>query len=140
MPDTTNVFTYGSLMFREVWQQVVRGDYRSSEATIHGFRRVRVRDGNHPALVISRHAAPVLGRVYFSVSAADIARLDYFETSKYARVSVAATVNGSALMAQAFLAINLDSLSTADWCRTEFEQTGLSVFLATYAVKNIPPG
>lgn len=139
MADTMNVFTYGSLMFPAVWQKVVRGDYLSSAASIHGFRRVCVRDANHPALIISSRAEPIVGRVYFDVSAEDTARLDHFETHNYARVSVAVTVDGSATAAQAYLAVNIDSLTDIDWSEQTFEQTGLPVFLATYAVKNRPP-
>ena len=139
MADEMNVFTYGSLMFPAVWQQVVRGDYRSSTASIQGFRRVCVRDGNYPALMIAPRAAPIVGRLYFAVSAADVARLDYFETRNYERVLVAATVNSVATAAQAYLAASIDLLTDTDWNETTFEQSGLPVFLTTYVVKNNPP-
>ena len=139
MADEMNVFTYGSLMFPAVWQKVVRGDYRSSVASIHGFRRVCVRDGSHPALIISPRAAPIVGRVYFGVSAEDVSRLDYFETHNYERVTVAITVDSNAKAAQAYLAVNMALLADTDWNENTFEQSGLPVFLTTYAVKNSPP-
>jgi len=139
MADSINIFTYGSLMFPAVWQTVVRGDYRSSPATIHGFRRVCVRDANHPALIISARAAPIAGRVYFDVSTDDIARLDHFETDNYERVSVAVTVEGSASAGEAYLAVDTVALTDINWNEKSFEQTGLPVFLTTYAVKNRPP-
>lgn len=132
-----NVFTYGSLMFPAVWQRVVRNEYRSSLATIHGFKRVRVRDREHPALIVSPRAQSLPGRVYFDVEAPDLARLDYFETS-YARVAVAATVDGVAISAQAYLALAFDSLGEEEWDVAEFERHGLPIFLATYAVQNAP--
>lgn len=138
MADSINIFTYGSLMFPAVWHTVVRGDYRSSPATIHGFRRVCVRDAKHPTLTISARAAPIAGRVYFDVSTDDIARLDHFETDSYQRVSVAVTVEGSAGAGQAYLAVNTDSLTDINWNEKSFEQAGLPLFLATYAVKNRP--
>ena len=134
-----NVFTYGSLMFASVWARVVRGDYRSTEATVHGFRRVCVRGRHHPALIISANAAPVAGRLYFDVSAEDIARLDHFESSQYARLAIAVTVAGHAVSAQSYLALNVDSLLSEDWSLTEFEQHGLPIFNATYVVENAPP-
>lgn len=140
MADGMNVFTYGSLMFPSVWQKVVRGDYRSSTASIQGFRRVCVREGSHPALIIAPRAAPIVGRLYFGISAEDVARLDYFETRNYQRVLVAVTVNGIATAAHTYLAANIDLLTDTDWNETTFEQTGLPVFLTTYAVKNNPPG
>lgn len=134
-----NVFTYGSLMFPAVWTRVVRGDYRACDAAIHGFRRARVRDKEHPALIVSANAAPIVGRLYFGVGATDLARLDHFETVNYVRVTIAATVADRAVSAQAYLALNLDSLLNDDWSATEFEQHGLPLFLATYAVLNAPP-
>lgn len=139
MADAMNIFTYGSLMFPAVWQKVVRGDYRSSTASIQGFRRVCVREGNHPALIIAPQAAPMMGRLYFGVSAEDVARLDYFETRNYERVLVAVTVDGSATAAQAYLAANIDVLTDTDWNQKTFEQSGLPVFLTTYALINNPP-
>lgn len=136
---TCNVFTYGSLMFPVVWARVVRGDYRSGEATIHGFRRVQVRDRQHPALVVAARAAPILGRLYYDVSAEDVARLDQFETSNYARVTVAVTIAGRATSAQSYLALNVDSLLNEDWSAADFERYGLPIFNATYVVENAPP-
>ena len=133
-----NVFTYGSLMFPTVWARVVRGDYRATAATIHGYRRLAVRDAQHPALFISANAATMLGRLYYDVSDEDIARLDHFETSNYARVTIAATVNKQAVKAECYLALNLDSVLNEDWSVTEFERLGLPIFEATYVVKNAP--
>lgn len=138
MTDAMNVFTYGSLMFAPVWTQVVRGDYRSKIATIHGFRRVCVAGGNYPALVIAPRAVPLIGRLYMDVGVADVARLDHFETSEYGRVAIAVTVEGIAVTAQAYLAVNVSALTDTDWSVTDFEINGLPLFLATYLVKNNP--
>jgi gamma-glutamylcyclotransferase (GGCT)/AIG2-like uncharacterized protein YtfP len=134
-----NVFTYGSLMFPSVWVRIVRGDYRSAEATIHGFRRLCVRDREHPALVVSANAPAIVGRLYYDVSAEDIARLDHFETSNYVRVAIAVTVADHAVSAQSYLALNVASLLNQDWNAAAFEQHGLQVFNATYVVENAPP-
>lgn len=139
MDKRLNVFTYGSLMFPEVWNRDVRSNYQSALASIHGFRRVRVRDREHPALIVAPGAVALTGRVYFDVEAEDVARLDYFETSNYARVAVAATHKGAAISAQAYLALNFESLLETDWDVSEFESKGLPLFLATYAVQNAPP-
>lgn len=135
-----HVFTYGSLMFPTVWTRVVRGDYRARDAFIHGFRRLRIPDKEHPALVVSACAAPIMGRLYFDVNARDLVRLDHFETANYARVAIAATITDRACSAQAYLSLNLDSILNEDWNTADFERRGLSVFLSTYAVQNAPPG
>jgi gamma-glutamylcyclotransferase (GGCT)/AIG2-like uncharacterized protein YtfP len=133
-----NIFTYGSLMFPAVWQRVVRGDYRSTLGTIHGFRRVAVREKEHPALIIAKGASPIEGRVYFNVSDEDVARLDYFETHRYARVGVAVTTNDSPITADAYLALNHDELTDKDWDVERFEREGLPRFLEGYVKAHVP--
>lgn len=126
-------------MFPVVWARVVRGDYRSTEATIQGFRRVRVRDRQHPALIVSANATPIVGRLYYDVSAADVVRLDHFETSDYARVAIAVTVHDHAVSAQSYLALNVDSLLYDEWSVAKFAQHGLPILNATCVVENLPP-
>jgi hypothetical protein len=119
--------------------KIVRREYQSSAATIHGFRRLCVRDGNYPALVISPRAQPILGRLYRDLSTEDIARLDHFETDEYERVAVITAVDGNAVTAQAYLAVNVNALIPTEWDAKAFEKAGLPDFLATYVVKNTPP-
>jgi len=141
MQDDTalDVFTYGSLMYPAVWSRVVRGDYASEPARVHGFRRVCVRNREHPALIVAAGEATVEGRLYRAVSASDLARLDHFETAAYARVAVAAQCGAVTRVAQTYLAINVDDLVLSEWSVARFEAEGLPVFLATYAVQNAPP-
>ncbi len=139
MTEPKHVFTYGSLMFSTVWEGVVQCNYRSAPATVRGFKRLRVRDAQYPALVIDRNAAALSGKVYFDVSPIDIARLDHFETSDYARVSIATLTEGKITVAQAYLALFPEELEGLDWSSTKFEQHGIKSFLATYATANAPP-
>lgn len=134
-----HIFAYGSLMYSAVWSRIVRGEYRSRSATIHGFRRVCVRGHEHPALVIAPRAEALSGVLYYDVGPDDVARLDHFETANYARVLVAATVEGAAIAASAYLALNVDDLLDQDWDAARFEHTGLAKFLTSYAVANCPP-
>ncbi len=138
MSKTRSVFTYGSLMFPVVWDRVVHGDYRSSEASCHGFQRVRIRGEQYPALIVNPNARRLTGRIYFDVSANDIARLDHFETSDYARVSIAVIVADNAFAADAYLTLKAEALELQAWSPEIFERDGLSSFLATYAVTNTP--
>jgi gamma-glutamylcyclotransferase (GGCT)/AIG2-like uncharacterized protein YtfP len=136
-----HIFTYGSLMFPPVWNRVVTGDYASQTASIHGFRRLAVRDKEHPALVIARGAAPITGRVYLDVSNFDIERLDRFETSRYARVTVAVTLNdddAETIAADAYLALNLSELTDHDWDVARFEREGLPQFMSNYVALHAP--
>jgi gamma-glutamylcyclotransferase (GGCT)/AIG2-like uncharacterized protein YtfP len=136
-----HVFTYGSLMFPPVWNRVVTGDYQSQEASVHGFRRLAVRNKEHPALVISRGAPSITGRVYFDVSNFDIDRLDRFETNRYARVTIASTLNNESadiVLADAFLALNLSELAEHDWDVAQFEREGLPRFMDGYVAMHAP--
>jgi gamma-glutamylcyclotransferase (GGCT)/AIG2-like uncharacterized protein YtfP len=133
-----NLFTYGSLMFPIVWKRVVQHEYRSALGTIHGFRRVAVRDKEHPALIIAKGGAPIEGRVYFDVSDEDIARLDQFETHRYKRVGVAVTIDGEAMVADAYLALNHEELTDVDWDVVTFEREGLPRFMESYVQRHAP--
>ena len=133
-----NVFTYGSLMFAPVWRAVVRGEYESVDATVHGFERLCVRGAAHPALIIAPRALPMQGRLYLNVVADDLARLDHFETENYARVTIAANVDGSAVVAQTYVALHLDALSENHWDVAQFEAQGLPLFLKTYVAMHRP--
>ena len=133
------VFTYGSLMFPAVWERVVQGQYKSAEATIRGFRRLRVRGEQYPALIVDSDANALTGRAYFDVAGSDIARLDHFETSDYARVTIAIEIDGKSCAAQAYMSLRPDTLEAENWSPAEFERHGLAPFLATYAKANAPP-
>jgi gamma-glutamylcyclotransferase (GGCT)/AIG2-like uncharacterized protein YtfP len=127
-----NVFTYGSLMYPQVWQRVVRGTYQSSEASIRGFRRLCVRGETYPVLVVARGAPQLSGRVYYDVSPADIQRLDAFETEAYVRVPVAASTNGTAIAAQGYLGLHNRQLLGIDWSPEAFANGDIQSFLANY--------
>ncbi len=138
MTDTRHIFTYGSLMFPVVWERVVVGRYRDSQATIHGFQRLRIRSELYPALIVKQSGDAITGRVYFDVSANDVARLDHFETSDYARVTLAVTVAGKALAADAYMTLTPEALEPSEWNPENFERDGIESFLSTYAATNTP--
>jgi hypothetical protein len=56
-----NLFTYGSLMFVEVWSQLVRGDYVKRPARLHGFTRRRVHKDVYPVIFRSNDSECVDG-------------------------------------------------------------------------------
>jgi gamma-glutamylcyclotransferase (GGCT)/AIG2-like uncharacterized protein YtfP len=89
-----NLFAYGSLMFEEVWSQVVRGDYLRRPARLHGFLRRRAYGDVYPVIIPSNHGAWVDGVVYFGVSDGDIRRVDAFEAEPYDRQTHTVIVEG----------------------------------------------
>lgn len=64
---TRHIFTYGSLMFAEVWQRVVAGDYRAVAADLMHHARYAVRGETYPGLV-PQAGARVAGIVYLDVT------------------------------------------------------------------------
>ena len=125
----TNVFTYGSLMFAEVWQRVVRGHYQSHAATLNGYRRYAVRDDTYPGIIACPDSA-VNGLVYTGVDADDLARLDEFEGELYLRIdAVAIDTQGYPANVQTYLCRDAECLSDQLWSPETF---ALSRFLETY--------
>lgn len=83
-----NVFTYGTLMFPEVWSSVVAGDYQSRPATISGFERFAVLGEDFPAIIPASKNCMLEGVLYLGVSQQDVARLDIYESQIYDRQTV----------------------------------------------------
>jgi gamma-glutamylcyclotransferase (GGCT)/AIG2-like uncharacterized protein YtfP len=129
-----NVFTYGSLMFPEVWERVVRGAYSHAAAAAAGFRCYAVQGETYPGMVAAESAASapdrVEGVVYFDVSLEDLAALDSFEGGDYRRVEIAASLpDGTSVNASAYLYLPQEKLAPEPWSRDNFQ---LKSFLRSY--------
>ncbi|MEK9721344.1 MAG: gamma-glutamylcyclotransferase family protein [Quisquiliibacterium sp.] len=136
-----NVFTYGSLMYPEVWDRVVRGSYSHAEALIDGFRRHALAGVSYPG-VVEQVGASVRGRLYFDVAADDLGRLDAFESTEYRRAKVdarvlpgsrlapvaPATESLSTVRAEIYLYLDHRNLLPVDWDEARFEREHLADF------------
>ena len=58
-----HLFTYGSLMFAEVWQRVVGRSFATVPATLKGYDIFRVRGANFPGVVQASPTSEVCGIV-----------------------------------------------------------------------------
>lgn len=126
---TAHVFTYGSLMFPEVWTRVVSGRYQQDVAVARGYRRFAVRDESYPGM-IEMSGAEVQGVVYFDVSPPDLAALDAFEGEDYQRVAIPLNLtDGAIVFAQTYLYLPVSGLTEQDWLPENFE---MQRFLDTY--------
>ena len=131
---TQHLFTYGSLMFAEVWSRVVHGIYRQMPARAEGFGRYAVRGESYPGLVPEPRSS-VEGVVYFDVSPADVASLDVFEGEQYQRQVIHVRVTGGdaiAVHAYVFTATHL--LDAKRWLPEEF---ALLRFLESYCAPRL---
>lgn len=125
-----NVFTYGSLMFDEVWRKVVAGDYRSEAATLHDYRRFAVPGVTYPGIV-ALSGERIAGRLYLEVGPDDMARLDAFEGAEYRRDALPVVLAGGATVsAWTYVWLDHGRLSDAPWLSEAFR---LREFLETYA-------
>jgi gamma-glutamylcyclotransferase (GGCT)/AIG2-like uncharacterized protein YtfP len=129
MTMTAHVFTYGSLMFAEVWQRVVRGDYRFVSAVLDGHARYEIAGETYPGMVPQAGAA-VRGVLYFDVAPEDMAALDAFEGSEYRRETVnVRQEQGGMLSADTYLYLPRHKLSPAAW---EPERFQMQRFIGSY--------
>jgi gamma-glutamylcyclotransferase (GGCT)/AIG2-like uncharacterized protein YtfP len=126
---SAHVFTYGSLMFPEVWSLVVRGDYRSTQATLHGHTRFAIDGETYPGMVTVPDGR-VTGVLYLDVGDDDLARLDVFEGDDYRRIN--ATVvdpDGASHVAETYLYLPTDRLLASPWHPDAF---AMQRFIETY--------
>lgn len=123
-----HVFTYGSLMFAEVWQSVVRGRYCSEPVTLSGHARYAIRGETYPA-VVPRAGATVEGVLYFNVGSDDLQRLDVFEGGDYRRDTVQVPTSAGMLAVDTYIYLDEARLLSEPWSAQSFD---LQDFMATY--------
>ena len=130
-----DVFTYGSLMYRPVWERVVSGDYPAEAAAIRGFERRRVAGEVYPALVRAGEGSVVNGVLYRGVSLADVRALDRFEAEgeAYSRIHVPVELgSGERVEGWTYLYLVEGSVEEDAWEPGRFEAEHLGYFLDTY--------
>ena len=72
----TNVFTYGSLMFKEViYALTAVKDYKNSHAVLRGYSRFHVKGKVYPGIAPDAQGE-VKGVVYFGVTKQDLETLN----------------------------------------------------------------
>lgn len=124
-----HIFTYGSLMFPEVWRRVVRGHYRSAPATVRDHARFVVKGETYPGMV-SAADETVRGIVYFDVAPHDVDALDAFEGEDYRRIDLQASLDsGETITAGTYIYLNPARLTQARWQPETFQ---MQCFLDTY--------
>ncbi|MCG6938464.1 MAG: gamma-glutamylcyclotransferase [Gammaproteobacteria bacterium] len=129
-----NIFVYGTLLFEDVWNRVVRHRYEKLPAILPGYKRLSIKGKNYPGLVKSFNSS-VEGVVYFDVTAQDIKRLDKFEGRYYRKIPVRVLCkDGHKVNARAYVfnRRNRRLLGTSPWCPLNFQARYLSRFIARY--------
>ena len=99
-----HVFTYGTLIFPEVWEAVVGKPFATIAGRVGGFSIYRVRGAVFPGITPTAVQDSVSGLVYLDVDDESIVRLDRFEDDFYRRETVAvACDHGRKLDAEAYV-------------------------------------
>ena len=130
----THIFTYGSLMFEQVWNEVVRGDYQSCPGTVSGFVRLTIQNEHYPAMLPGPVNSTVEGVLYLDINSEDIARLDEFEGSIYDRRGVQVMTDNDIYAAEVYILNDryLNLVSDQEWDPRDFEDRGIYQFLGSY--------
>lgn len=124
-----HIFTYGSLMFAQVWQRVVRGDYGCAPARLDDYARFAIAGETYPGM-IAQPGAKVAGVLYFDVAPPDIAALDAFEGDEYRREAVRVTLEtGETVEAGSYLYLLPQKLSDSPWLPEAFQ---MERFIGSY--------
>jgi gamma-glutamylcyclotransferase (GGCT)/AIG2-like uncharacterized protein YtfP len=122
-----HVFTYGTLMFPEVWQAVVGRKFSAVDGTATGYKILRVQGAVFPGIVAADDRAATRGVVYLDVDRNSLARLDLFEDDFYERQTLWVDCDdGQRRAADAYIvpATNLAVLSDEPWDRSAFVASG----------------
>ena len=131
-----NLFTYGSLMFPEVWEKLASPGYRSSLATLEGYLRRQVRGDTYPVIVPGDAMSRVEGMLYFDLSPELLVKLDRFEGEFYLRRKIRVTAGKEGEDHEAFTYVLSEDyrhlLSEKEWDPECFRKQALDLFLADY--------
>jgi gamma-glutamylcyclotransferase (GGCT)/AIG2-like uncharacterized protein YtfP len=132
-----HVFTYGTLMFPEVWQAVVGRSFDTVTGTAEGFEVFRVCDAVFPGIIAGKGACSVPGVVYLDVDQESAERLDRFEDDFYERQAIPIDCSdGQRRMADSYVvrAANRSMLTSEPWGRESFLASGgLEQFISWFA-------
>ena len=128
----THLFTYGSLMFEDVWNRLVKGNYLAQKAILHGYARRCVKDDVYP--VIFQADELVEGVVYYDISEEDKVILDSFEGEYYERTEVELLVRDELIRACVYVLKeeHFDIIDPKPWSEALFATEGIKRFISNY--------
>ena len=97
-----NLFTYGTLMDADIWDELVASPYETAKFSLSGYKRCALKDKAYPGL-IREEGATTNGLIYFDVSNFDIVKLDVFEGQEYERITIDTIYNDQEIALETFL-------------------------------------
>jgi gamma-glutamylcyclotransferase (GGCT)/AIG2-like uncharacterized protein YtfP len=127
-----HLFTYGTLMFPEVWRRIAVREAVSERATLNGFAIYRVRDAVFPGIIRAREVDRVQGVLYRDLDDEMLFELDAYESDFYRREPVWVTTDtGEHIECQAYVVppSRREMLTSEPWDREWFEKHKLESYL-----------
>jgi gamma-glutamylcyclotransferase (GGCT)/AIG2-like uncharacterized protein YtfP len=125
-----HVFTYGSLMFPEVWRRVTGRHHESVKALLIGWSARALIGQVYPGLVPD-DVAVTSGVLYLDVDPISLARLDDFEGDFYDRITVKVTTEGGEMQAAEVYRVapgGLSQVLAESWDPTPFARSHVQTF------------
>ncbi len=135
MADSTNVFTYGTLMLPEIMGMVTGREFAGTPAIARGCARYAIEGELYPGLV-PEVGAETRGVVYLDVDEESVSLLDRFEGEWYMRTTIRLeTGTGDLIDADAYLLRDSERhrVSGTRWDIDVFRREGVEEFLRRYA-------
>jgi gamma-glutamylcyclotransferase (GGCT)/AIG2-like uncharacterized protein YtfP len=133
-----NIFTYGSLMYADIFSAVVQPTgisphaFTSHPAHLQDWRRHQIIGKPYPAAVPLR-GHTIAGVVWLDVPPQAVQYLDAFEAVEYQRETVhVQTEAGASLEAEIYRWKDLEQLLEPDWSCALFEAQHRSSFFKTH--------
>lgn len=124
----THVFTYGSLMYPEVFERVALTHARRETARLEGWKRHAIRGATYPAAVPSEPDV-IQGVVWLDIGDEPMRRLDRFEGDEYRRETVLVHLpDNVSVIAEIYRWLDPGLLLPHDWSELEFERLHLADF------------
>lgn len=126
-----NLFTYGTLMFPEVWDRIALGKFPSQAASLPGFAIYRIRDAVFPGIVRSNPDDQVNGRIFFDLDDEAMFELDAYESDLYDRIPVIAITEEGPVECSAYVIPESRRVALTDetWDAEWFRQHKLEKYL-----------
>lgn len=129
-----HLFAYGTLMCPDIMTEVSSLQRSATFATLCGYRRLRVKGEDYPALVPDT-AGLVTGVIYRDITEAAWTLLDRFEGEMYARVGAQVELADGTIAAAQTYVINRcfgACLEEVEWNFAEFLGSGKERFRTSY--------
>lgn len=126
------LFTYGTLMFPEVWQRISIGVFPAEPAVLRGYAMYRVKDAVYPGIIRADTGPEVHGLVYTDLDEDTLFELDTYESSFYERLPVRVTLaSGEEVECHAYIvpSSRRDLLTSESWDAEMFRVNELDRYL-----------